>query len=102
MAATSGVEMKPGGQRAGAHEQFLLLAGRQLVGRPVEHDQRQDVGLGEARMLDMCSSSLGSGPKMPTRASTPEMTRVTKTSTSGARSPRKLIELAGSTSNRGP
>ena len=43
------------------------------------------------------SSGCRRGPKMLTRASTPEITRVTVTKISGFRSPRKLIELDSKT-----
>ena len=48
------------------------------------------------------SSGWRMSPKMLTRVSTPWMTRVTVTYTSGLRSPRKLIELFCATSNRRP
>ena len=53
-------------------------------------------------VLDSRSSGLANRPLIVTRVSTPEITRVTLTYTSGFRSPWKLIELASSTSKRRP
>ena len=71
---------KPAASVPARDQQLLLLRRRQLVGRRVEHDQRQDVGLDRAAACWRAAApAAAAAPKMLTRVSTPEMMRVTVT-----------------------